>query len=179
MSSQREWSLDNLLNQLRELRETLPELRLPYTTALERVAQMPVEFERRWWSSRVDMLVHKLKVDYQKYQAQAGQVDLLAQFMTVAADIALKAGGMEPVPPPDSLQVGISVSVLGKIEPALLDDSWPREGFVLLKFEEFEAIAQGLKEEILKGTVMPKNEEEIPKLLFGLTSKSSEKSHGE
>lgn len=165
MSSQREWSLNNLLRQLRELRETLPELRMPYTTALERVAQMPVEFERRWWSSRVDMLVQKLKVDYQKHQAQAGKVDLLTQFMTVAVDSVLKAGGMEPVPLPDSLRVGISISVLGKIEPALLDDSSPREGGVLVKFEEFEAIAQRLKEEILKGKIMPESEEEIPKLI--------------
>jgi len=156
----------------------MEQLTPPYRAALERVAQMPVEFDRRWWSSRVDVLIEKVKVGYQNYQAQAQQADLYAKFMTAAIDIALRAGRMEPVPPPDSLRAGISISLSGTIEPALLGDPSRREGVVLLKFEEFEAIARRLKKEILKGTVVPKNEVEIPGLIFTLASQRPGKSPG-
>jgi len=179
MSNQREWSLDNFLNELRQLRKSLEQLGPSYMAALDRVTQMPVEFDRRWWSSRVDRLTEKVRVDYQKYQAQTERANLLGKFVTSLTDVVLKAGRMEPVPLPNSLKSGISISPFGNIAPTLLNDPSRQSGVLYIKFEEFEAIAQRLKGEILKGAVVPKNEDEIPRLIFRLAAKSPEKSPGE
>ena len=168
MSNQSERSLDSLLSELHKLREKAEELAPLYGAMLEKVAQMPADFGRRWWSSRVNVLLQEVEVDYQKYQAQAEKAHLLGGLMTLAADIALKAGKMEPIPPPASLQVGISISPSGKIEPALFDDPNRQPNVIFITFEEFGAIARRLKEEILKGVVMPKKEDEIPKLIYKL-----------
>jgi len=37
---------------------------------------------------------------------------------------------------------------------------------ILITFEQFQATAQRLKGEILKGTVVPKSEDEIPRLIY-------------
>ena len=108
----------------------------------------------------------QIKSNYQNWQAEAPKADLLAKFMTMAMDIALKAGKMEPIALPPSPKVGISISPSGKIEPALLNNQYRQPGVIIITFEEFEAIAQRLKSEMLKGTVVPKSEDEIPKLIY-------------
>jgi hypothetical protein len=50
--------------------------------------------------------------------------------------------------------------------PALFDDPNRQPDVILITFEEFEAIAQRLKGEILKGTLVPKSKDEIPKLIY-------------
>lgn len=179
MSDQREWSLDRLLSELHELKERLGQLIPQEEAALDRVTLMPVEFNRRWWSSRVDVLVQKIKGDYEKYQAQAQEAALYAKFMTVMADIALETGGMEPLPPPDSLKIGISISASGKIEPTWLDDPARQSNMLYITFEHFEETGQRLKRKIRNGRIIPKNEEEIPHLIFALASQPPEKSHRE
>lgn len=175
MSNQRELSLDNYLTKLRELKERLDKLIPPNKAALERLSHMPVEFDRRWWSSRVDVLIEKVKVDYQKYQAKAQEGDFYAKFMTVMLDVALEAGKMEPVPPPDSPRVGISISPSGKIEPDFIDDLQSPQGTVLVSLEDFEAIGRKIKGRISEGTITPKNEVEIPKLIhnYALSQKKN------
>jgi hypothetical protein len=37
-----------------------------------------------------------------------------------------------------------------------------------VKYEEFMAITQKLKEKLLKATIVPTNEDEIPRLIYGL-----------
>ncbi len=125
------------------------------------------------------MLMEKVTVEYQKYQAKAQEAGFYATLMAAAMGSALKAVGMEPVPPPGSLRVGISLSALGKIEPTLLDDPSRQSGLLYIKLEDFEAISKRLKREIMKGMVTPKNEDEIPRLIFALASQLLEKSHGE
>jgi len=75
---------------------------------------------------------------------------------------------------PPSPRIGISISPLGKIEPALLDDPYKPPNVILLTFEEFEAIAQRLKVELLKGTIVPADEGEIPRLIRGLALKKKD-----
>ena len=73
---------------------------------------------------------------------------------------------MEPIAPPPSVRIGISISPLGKIEPALFDGPNRQPGVILITLEEFEKIAQRLKGEVLKGTIVPTSEDEIPKLIY-------------
>ena len=170
MSNQREWSLNKFLGELRKLKERMEKVFPSYLASLEKVPQLPVEFEHRWWSSRVEALLEKVRADYQKYQTQAQKVDFLGKLMTLGIDVALKAGGMQPVALPPSPRIGISMSPSGKIEPALIDDLNRQPDAVFITFEKFEAIAQRLKGEILKGKVAPKSEDEIPRLAYGLAA---------
>ena len=117
------------------------------------------------------MLLRKVKSDYQNYQSQAQKVDFFGKFMTLGVDIALKAGGMQPVALPPSPRIGISISPLSKIGPALLDDPYKSPNVILVTFEEFEAITQRLKVELLKGTIVPTSEDEIPRLIRDLALK--------
>ena len=118
----------------------------------------------------MEALLAKVKTEYQKWQAQANKADFLGKFATAAIDIALKAGKMEPIAPPPSPKVGISISPSGKIEPALLNNQYRQPGVIMITFEEFEAITERLKSEMLKGTVVPKSEDEIPKLIYSLAA---------
>ena len=78
---------------------------------------------------------------------------------------------MQPVALPHSPQIGISISQLSKIEPALLNDPYRQPNVIFITFEEFEATAHRLKGEILKGTIVPKSEDEIPRLIHALVLK--------
>jgi len=169
--SQREQNLDNFLNEVHQLRDRMENVLPSYLASLERVSHLPEELEHRWWSSRVDTLLRRVKSDYQNYQSQAQKVDFFGKFMTLGIDIALKAGGMQPVALPPSPCIGISISSLSKIEPALLDVQYKPPNVILLTFEEFEAIAQRLKAQLLKGTIVPTSEDEIPRLIRDLALK--------
>lgn len=173
MSSQRELSLDNLLDEIHQLKERMARIFPSYTASLKELSQLTEEFERRFWASRVEALLQAVKADHRNFQARAQKVDILGKFMTLGIDIALKAGGMQPVALPPSPHIGISVSPSGKIEPALLDDPYKPTNVILLTLEEFEAIAQRLKVELSKETIVPAGEDEIPRLIrdFALKKK--------
>ena len=170
MSNQRERNLNNFLGEVRELKERMKRVFPSYLASLEKVSQIPVESERRWWTSRVEALLQKVRADYQKYQTQAQKADFLGKFMTLGIDVALKAGGMQPVALPPSPRIGMSISPSGKIEPALLDDPYKPPNVILVTFEEFEAITQRLRGELLKGAIVPTSEDEIPRLVYGLAA---------
>jgi len=85
--------------------------------------------------------------------------------------VHLKAGGMEPIPLPNSLRLGVSISPSGKIVPTLMDDPNRQLDAVIVTYEEFVAVAQRLKDELLKGTLVPSSEDEIPRLIYSLASK--------
>jgi hypothetical protein len=171
MSNRREQSFDKFPGEVRELKGRMEQVLPSYLAGLERLSQLPEEFNRRFWASRVEVLLTQVRGDYQKWQAQAQKVDLLGKFMTLGLDAVLKAGGKEPVAPPPSPHIGISISPLGKIEPALFDDPHRQPDAIVITFEEFEAVAQRLKGEIVKGTAVPKSEDEIPGLIGALTLK--------
>lgn len=170
MSNQRVHSLDNLLDEIRELKERMKGILPSYTALLKETSQLPEGFEYRFWASRVEALLEKVKADYQKYQAQAQKVDLWGKSVTLMVDIVLKAGGKEPMPLPNSLWTGVSIHPSGKIEPALMDDPNRLPDAILVTYEEFLAIAQRLKDKLLKGAIVPTSEDEIPKLIYGLAA---------
>lgn len=170
MFSQRERSLDNLLGETRELKERIKQVLPSYTASLKELSSLPEEFERRFWASRVEALLQMVRADYQSFQAKAQTVDFLGKFMTLGMDIALKAGGMEPIAPPPPTQLGISVSPSGKIAPDWIDNPNREPGAIFVTYEEFVAIAQRLEDKLLKGTIVPSSEDEIPRLIYGEAS---------
>jgi len=170
MFNQRERSLDDLLDEVRQLRDRMKGILPSYTALLKEVSQLPEGFEYRFWASCVEALLEKVKVDYQKYQAQVQKADLWGKSVTLMADIVLKAGGMEPMPLLNSLRIGVSIHPSGKIEPALFDDTNRQPDAIFVTFDQFEVITQRLKSKLLKGTVMPANEGEIPKLVYSLAA---------
>jgi len=179
MSSQREHSLDSFLNETRELKERMKQTLPSYIASLTEVSSLPQEFERRFWASRLEAMVETVKTDYESFQAQAQKVDFLGKFMTVGIDVVLKAGGMQPVAPPPAMQVGLTISSSGKIEPDWLDNPNREPGAIFVTYNEFMAIAQKFKEKLLKGTIAPTSEEEIPRLVYNLALKSPKNSPGD
>ncbi len=162
--------MDNLLNEVHQLREKMQGILPAYTTSLKGLPQLGEEFEGRFWASCIETYLGKIKPEYQKYQAQAKKAELWGESVTLMADIFLKAGGMEPMPLPNSLRIGVSISPSGEIALTLADDPHKPRDAVLVTYEEFLAIAQRLKESLLKGTIVPTSEDEIPKLIYNLAS---------
>jgi len=162
--------LNNFLGEVRELKGRMEKAFPSYLASLEKTSRLPIEFERRWWASHVEALLVKVKTDYQKYHTRARGSDLLGKFMVLGVDMILKAGGMEPVKLPAPFQVGISIYPAGKIEPALFDDPNRQPDAIFVTFDQFEVIAQRLKDKLLRGTIVPASEDEIPKLVYGLAA---------
>ena len=170
MFSQGEHSLDNLLGETRELKERIKQVLPSYTASLKELSSLPEEFERRFWASRVEALLQTVKADYENFRAKAQKADLLGKFVTLGIDIALKAGGMEPIAPPPPTQLGISVPPSGKIAPDWVDNPYREPEAIFVTYEEFMAIAQRLEDKLLRGTIVPSSEDEIPRLIYGEAS---------
>ena len=141
-----------------------------YTTLLKGLAQLPDEFELRFWASHIEAFLHKVKGRYENLRAKAQQADLWGKFMTLGIDVVLRAEGMEPIPPPERPRLGISVSSSGKIEPDWIDNPNREPKAIVVTYEEFMAIAQKLRDKLLKGTIVPLSEYEIPKLMYSEAS---------
>jgi len=170
MSSQREHSLDSFLGETRDLKERMRQLLHSYIALLKEVSSLPEEFERRFWASRVEALLQTVRVDYENFQAKAQTVDFMGKFMAVGMDAVLKAGGREPIGLPPPLQLGVTISSSGKIGPDWQDNPYREPGAIFVTYEELMAIARRLKDELLKGTIVPTSEEEIPKLVYHFAS---------
>jgi len=174
MSTQKEKKLDDFPAEMRQLRVKMEGLLPDYLAALRRVCQIPQEFERRVWASRVQALAQKVRADYEKHTFQAIEVTLFGKMAEVMANFALQATGHQPITPSAFLQTCISIYPSGRIERALLDSSSRQEGAVLVTIEKFEAIARRLRDEIMKGKVVLQREEEIPKLIHDMALKAAE-----
>jgi len=166
MSSQRERSLDNLLNETRELKERIMQTLPSYIASLKELSSLPQEFERRFWASRLDALLETVRADYESFQAEARKVDFLGKFMTMGIDVVLKAGGMQPIAPPPAPQLGVTISSSRKIRPDWLDNPDREPAAIFLTYEQFMATIQKLKEKLLNGSTVPTSEEEIPRLIY-------------
>ena len=171
MSNQREHKLDNFLGEIRELKERMRQVFPSYAASLKELSSLPDEFERYFCTSRVEALLQMVKADYDNLQAKAQKVDFVGKFMTIGIDMVLKAGGMEPMPLPNSLRIGVAIHPSGKIEPALMDDPNKLPDAILVTYKEFLAIAQRLKDKLLSGAIVPTSENEIPELIYGLAAK--------
>ena len=170
MSNQRERRLDSLLNEVGELRERMEQILPSYTASLQELAQLPDEFEQRFWASCVEALLHEVKARYQDLEAQAQRADLVGKFMTLGMYVIARTGGMEPVPPPEPVRLGISISPSGKMEPDWLDNPNRDPKAIFMTYEEFVTIAKRLEDKLLRGTIVPSSEDEIPRLIHSEAS---------
>ena len=168
MSNQREQSFDDFPKEVRELKGKMEQLLPSYLAGLERLSHLPEEFGHRFWASRLEALLAKVKTDYENFQAQAQKVDFLSKFMILGVDVVLKAGGMQPIAPPHRLQLGVTISSPGKIKPDWSDNPSREPGAIFVTYEEFMAIARRLKDKLLKGTIVPTSDEEITRLIYSL-----------
>lgn len=178
MSAQREKNLPDFPAEMREVRVKMEGLLPGYVTALRRVCQIPQEFERRFWVSRVEALVLKVKTDYKKYTSQAMMANLFGKGFEAMANLTLQAIRQPPVAPITPLQTCISIHPSGRIEPALFDSSSAQQDVILLRLEKFEEISRRLEDEIMEGKVVPQSEEEIPELIHRLALESLQKPPG-
>jgi hypothetical protein len=173
MSSQREHSLDSFLNETRELKERMKQTLPSHIALLRELSSLPQELERRFWASRVEALVETVQKNYESLQAKAQKVDFLGKFMTVGIDVVLRAGGMQPIAPPPSPQLGVTICSSGRIEPDWLNNPNREPGAVFVTYEQFMATIEKLKEKLLNGTIEPNGEGDIPRLVYSLALKSA------
>jgi hypothetical protein len=168
MCSQSENRLENLLIESQKLRENLENFFPSYVAALNRLSQVPTEFERRYWVSRLDLFLEKVSSDYKKYQAEVNKANFMGQFMGRAMDVMMQAGRLGPISPLSPLEGCLAIWPSGKIEPTYKGATSKQSEAVLVRFEEFEKLTQKLKDGILKGMVTLKSEDEIPNLIGNL-----------
>ena len=177
MSTQGGCRLEDLLAELLKLRGKLEEILPSHTAALNRLPRIPVEFDRRYWVSRVDLLLGKIKGEYERYQAEVNRANLVGRFMTVAIDAAMKMGGLGPMPAQPPMEACIAISSSGEVKLSLRDAHAGPSGAVLLTFQEFEKLALRLKDNILKGLATPNSDDEIPKMIRDLALGAPEHRH--
>ncbi len=158
--------MDNILINVRQLKEKMQQIITSYTASLKILPQLGAEFEGRYWASCVETYLEKVKVDYQKYQAQAQKAEMCGKAVTLMADTILKAAGMAPMPLPNPQLIGVWISQSGKIALTLAGDLPQPPGEVLVTYEEFLEIAQRLKNGLLQGTIVPISEDDVPGLVY-------------
>jgi hypothetical protein len=56
------------------------------------------------------------------------------------------------------------------MEPDWIDNPNREPGAIFVTYEEFVAIGQRLKDKLLRGTIVPSSEDEIPRLIYGEAS---------
>jgi len=126
-----------------------------------------------FWVSRLEALVETVRRDYETFQARAQKADFLNKFMTIGIDVVLKAGGMQPIAPPSTPELGVTISPSGKITMDWRDNPNREPAAIFVTREQFTAIALKLKEKLLEGAIVPANDNEIPRLVYSLSIKSS------
>jgi hypothetical protein len=154
------------------LREEVDSLVADYIALLQRLSQVPEEFEHRFWVPYIEAVLEKARTGYKNYESQALKANLLGKMAETMVNVVAQATGQWSMAHVTPLQTCISISPSGEIEPALFGDPGKKQGHILLSMDGFERIAQKLKEEIMSGKVIPESEHEIPKLMYDLAVKS-------
>ncbi|NQT48610.1 MAG: hypothetical protein HQ578_06505 [Chloroflexi bacterium] len=139
-----------------------------YVASLQRLSQMPVEFEGRHWVSQIDLLVDRVRNKHNRYQVEVDRANLFGRLTAPLWDAIPRMVRMQPVPPATPLENCISISSSGKIEPTLRDALHSQPDRVLVTFEEFRTLALKMRQMVIKGDIKVRSEDEIPMLLRGL-----------
>jgi len=166
MSTQKEQRLDNFPSEVRELRDKMEGLLPDYVAALAKLCRMPEEFKRRFWVSHVQALVQKVEADYKNYEFETLKANLLGKMTETMVNFAWQAIKQQPMAHTSPLQACLSLYPTGRIQPGLLGDFSKQYGAILISVEKFEAIAQRLEDEIMRGEILPESEDEIPRLIY-------------
>lgn len=173
MCTQSESRLENLLIESQKLRENLEKVFPSYVAALNRLSQVPAEFERGYWVSKVDLLLEKVRGDYEKYQTKVNKANFRGQFMGIAIDTMMRAGRLGSISPPSPLEGCLAIWPSGKIEPTYMGATPEQSEAVLVRFEEFQGAILKLRDRVLKGEVAVSAESEIPGLIRNLFIRST------
>jgi len=179
MSTQKEPDRSNFPGGVGELRGRMESLFPPYLAELHRLCQMPEEFERRFWVCHVQVLVQKVKADYNNYEFETLKANLMGKMTETMLNVAWQATGQQPMAHTTHLQACVCVYPTGRIHPGLLGDFSQQYGAILIHVEKFEAITQRLEDEIMRGKILPESEDEIPKLIYKLALKPPENLPGQ
>ena len=168
MLNQRERSLDDLLDEVRQLKERIKAILPSYTALLKEISQLPEEFERRYRASWIDELFQKTRKRYEKFLISCGMISLMGTALSNAVAMAMRQPvvGLNQVSTPIPLYIAIWPS--GEINPVLKDDLSRQVEVAAVNFQEFEQICLGLKDDVLKGKLVPEAESDIPRLIYKL-----------
>ena len=166
MFSRRELSLEDIDGEVPELRGKMESLLPTYVASLERLCQSPLEFERRYRASWIDELLQKTRKRYEKFIAGCGMIKLMGTALSnvVATAMRQPAVGLDQAFAPIPLCIAIWPS--GEINPVLKDDLPGQVEVAAVSFQEFEQICLRLKDDTLKGRLVPEAEDDIPKLIY-------------
>jgi hypothetical protein len=148
------------------LREEVDSLVAGYVALLQKLSQVPEEFERRFWVPHIEAVLEKVRIDYRNHESQALKASLFGKMAETIVNLGWAATGQQPMAHVTPLQTCISISPSGRIKPALLGDPSRRQGNILLNMDRFERVAQKLKDEIMSGKVILESEDEIPKMMY-------------
>ena len=166
MLNQRERSLDDLLDEVRQLKERIKAIVPSYTDLLKETSQLPDEFERRYRASWIDELFQKTRKRYEKFLISCGMLSLMGTALSNAVAMGQPVVGLNQVSTPIPLYIAIWPS--GEINPVLKDDLPRQVEVAAVNFQEFEQICLGLKDDVLKGKLVPEAESDIPRLIYKL-----------
>jgi len=168
MFSRKELSLEDIAGEIPELREKMETLLPTYVASLERSCQVPLEFERRYRASWIDELFQKTRKRYEKVLIGCGMINLMGTALSNAVAMAMRqpAVGLNQASAPIPLYIVIWPS--GEINPVLKDDLPRQVEVAAVNFQEFEQICLGLKDDVLKGKLVPEAESDIPRLIYKL-----------
>jgi len=166
MSNQSQDSLQKLLDEMSQLKQRMAQALPPYIESVRGIGQLPEELTRRYWVSCVDDLVHKIEPKYRELESQTSELYYRASFISLGMSAISRVMGVQPVPPPDQIQVGISLSASGEIEPDCSDNPERAPDAIFVGYNQFMGIVQGLKGKLIRGEVTPSSEGDIAKLLY-------------
>ncbi|MFC1909961.1 hypothetical protein ACFLXC_01550 [Chloroflexota bacterium] len=162
-------SLEDMGQELPQLRENLERVFPGYVASLKRVSRMPVEFGRRWRASWVAEHLYKVTQNCQQFVNQGAIAGL---FGGMAVNIALNLASAvtkqprEAIPPVPALDFAIAIWPSGDARPTLRSMSPRQAGVVTVSFEDFERAALKLRNDVLSGELVPLDKAEVPRLIY-------------
>lgn len=170
MRKNRELSLEDIGQQLPELRDKLEKVLPSYVASLERVSEMPVEFGRRWRTSWVEEHLEKVRQSYQQLVNQGMMAGLFGGIVSNLMSMVTRQPSVTLNQAP-SWPFAISVLPSGEARPTL--KSIPQQAEVItVSFEEFEQAALRLKDNVLSGEPVPEDEAEVQRLIYDRLAKT-------
>jgi len=166
MLTRKELSLEDIAREIPELRERMKTLLPTYMASLERLCPVPLEFERRYRASWIDEFFQKTRKRYEKVLIGCGMIKFMGTALSNAMAMATRqpAVGQSQASTPIPLYLAIWPS--GEINPVLKDDLPRKAEVVAVTFPELEQICSGLKDDVLKGKLVPEAEDTIPRLIY-------------
>jgi len=85
MSNQCQDNLQELLNEISQLKQRMVQALPSYVESVRGIEQLPEELTRRYWVSCVDELAGRIEPEYRKLEGQASRLNLELKFINLGA----------------------------------------------------------------------------------------------